>query len=75
MPLYSPRNLERLINLGFVATAKRMLCSFQDFHKNRLPDIEQNGLVKHFYGDKDYELEVPMPSLEKLIDDKLRVRI
>lgn len=71
VPIYSPRNLERLINLGCISTAKRILYSMEEFHKTVMEQQKQsNSLINYFYNPKQIELEVPMPSIKQLLDDQ-----
>ena len=70
VPIYSPANLERLINLGRITTAKKILFALEEFHKTiKLSEISQDDLTSKLYQKNHIDLEVPMPSIKNLLND------
>ena len=70
VPIYSPKNMERLISLGRIGTAKNILFRMEEFHKSKIEQKKQdNLLLSKYFGKKSFDLEFPMPSLKALVDE------
>jgi hypothetical protein len=69
VPVNSPTNLERLINLGRISTAKEILYSMEEFHKKMPKSSPKNLLIENFLGRNIPEIELPSPTLKRLLSE------